>query len=206
MKKVKRYHLSICSLLLSIFFFYLAPCIATAQEDTTGITAYSDTTGGVSSLFPMDPTNQEDNFFSNTSDQSTGISSNHQFYWTFDHEETGQNLFSLLFNQVFQWGIVFVIIFFLILIVFPLLILAGIIYLIYRLTHNNPSKTTSGESTSDPSEIRHQLQQQAIQLGILGIGLLLIEYLFGLFHIAGIVGIIVICIAIGQWLSNRNTK
>lgn len=205
MKKKKRNRLSICYFLLSVFLFNLAPSVATAQEDSTGITAYSDTTGNASAPIPMDQTNQEDDFSPNTPNQKLG-SSNHQFYWTFDHEETGQNLFSQLFNQVFQWGIVFVIIFFFFLIGLPLLILAGIIYLIYRLTHNNTPKITAGKSTSDPSEIKRQLQQQAMQLGILGIGLLLIEYLFGLFHIAGIVGIIIICIAIGQWLTNRDTK
>lgn len=193
MKQGKQHYLSICYFLFYIFFLSIIPNNIAAQEDTVGITAYSDTTGTTSAI--LTPTEADD-----VSPQSNA----HQFYWNFESDQSNPTgFFEGFFQQIFQWSIIFIILFFLIVIILPVLLLAGLIYLIYRLTHENSATQKTAGNPYSQTEIKVRLQQKAIRLGILGVGLLLIEYFFGFFHLSGILGIILICIALGQWFSNR---
>lgn len=106
-----------------------------------------------------------------------------------------QNLLSNLFG--FTGIMAFLLIGLIIL--FPLLAIAAIIYLIYRATRNPSTAPPSGAQTPAAGSVA--MKQQAIHRACWGVGLIVVEWIINwsaLFYVAGVV---LLCMAIAQWLS-----
>lgn len=170
-----------------------------------GIVVYSDTSGTASAdSYPQDaeengtdPAGYADSTWYSTS--QTGAS----FFMDDDDLTHPFRFIGNLFQHLFGIGMFLAIVLGILMIVFPLLLIAALIYLIVRLTRSTPYRPRPGDPPLTPDEVRLRQRQQTIRLASIGVALLLVEWFFGLAHIAGITGIVLLCIAGGQWLSIR---
>lgn len=196
-------------LLLAFLLAALLPLSLQAQTDpddspdAEGITVYSDTSGTASTVaYPqVDDT-------ANASDTATYAARNTAYRFSVNDDSMFHpfRLLSGLFHNMVGFGLFLAIAVIILLVLLPLLLLVALIYLIIRLTRPTPRITRPGEVPPTPEEIRTQQKQQTIRLASIGVAMLLIEWYFGLGHIAGIVGIVLLCIAGGQWLSSKDKK
>ena len=166
------------------------PAIVRAQ---TGITMYSDTTSVLEDA-PADTT------------WSNGVSSTMgSFHFQGDFFPEG--VFDFLTGM---WGMTGIMLIFAAIVVFilPLLVIALVIYLIYR---NNRMKLRNIEKeTYDP--VRHTvdeerkeqlLKQAAIKHACWGIGLIATECIIQITALLHVVGVALLCIALYNWLTAR---
>lgn len=203
-----KHHLLPCLLLLIILRTLVIPQAIWAQEtDTMGITAFSDTSGiAWTDRISTDSagTGNTAAFFDSATDSLDQQNYQQSFSWFFSHDQmepTGW--LERMFEHMFHMGFMLSILFVLFVLILPLLLLGGLIYLILKLMRNNNVRQQATDSPQSQEDIKLNLRQQAVRTGSIGVALLLIEFIFGFFHIAGIIGIILICIAAGQWFSNR---
>lgn len=88
-------------------------------------------------------------------------------------------------------------------IVIPIGLIIGLIVLIIHLTRPAPRSARPGEPPFTPEEIKERQRLQIIRLASIGVALLLVEWIFGMGYIAGTVGVVLLCIAGGQWLGRK---
>lgn len=100
----------------------------------------------------------------------------------------------------------FLILFAILILLFPLLIVGLIIYLIYR--SNRKKKQDIERQAYDPErktmneETRNRLlQQAAIRYACWGIGCIAIEWILQLTNLLYVAGVVLLCIATGDWLT-----
>ena len=156
-----------------------AQTTADSNDPEEGIVVYSDTSGVTTNSDYVQP-------------DTSALSQT-------DSMQTAVNLWDTLFSQdqdadsgedgFFQSG-------------HPLIII-GLIYLILKMTRPVVPVARPGEPPLTPEEIENLKKQQTIRLASVGVALLLVEWFFGMAHIAGIVGIVLLCIAGGQWLGRK---
>lgn len=177
------------------------------KNDDEGIVMYSDTSGNAStdSYLPdaenddTDQTEYADSTWRSSTPQTGSIS----FLLNDDSLSHPFRLIGDLFHSMLSVGLFLAIMLIVLLILVPLLLIVGLVYFILRLTRTTPYRPSAGEPPLTPDEIRQRQSQQTIRLACIGVALLLVEWFFGMAHIAGIVGIVLLCIAAGQWLSSR---
>lgn len=177
---------------------------ADQNADAEGIVVYSDTSGTASAdSYPQnaeendtDPAGYADSTWYSTS--QTGAS-----FFMDDDLTHPFRFIGNLFQHLFGIGMFLTVVLGILMIVFPLLLIAALIYLIVRLTRSTPYRPRPGDPPLTPDEVRFRQKQQTIRLASIGVALLLVECFFGFAHIAGITGIVLLCIAGGQWLSTR---
>lgn len=198
---------SICILLLA--FVYSTKGYAQSSQsndsDAEGIVVYSDTSGTASTdsyrqdetTDNADQTDYPDSTWSAASPAGMSIMMNS------DALSHPFRVFGNLFHNMLGIGLVLSLILTALLFIIPLLLIAALIYLIIRLTRTGTYKPRPGDPPLTPEEISMRQKQQVIRLASIGVALLLIEWFFGFGHIAGIVGIVLLCIAAGQWFSSR---
>lgn len=184
-----------------------AQTTAAPNDPEEGIVVYSDTSGVTTNSDYVQPdtsalsqtdsmqtaVNLWDTLFSQDQDADSGedgfFQSGHPLIYLFQH----------MLGISLILGIILIILF----IGIPLLIIIGLIYLILKMTRPVVPVARPGEPPLTPEEIENLKKQQTIRLASVGVALLLVEWFFGMAHIAGIVGIVLLCIAGGQWLGRK---
>ena len=101
---------------------------------------------------------------------------------------------------------VFLILFAVLIFLFPLLVVGLIIYLIYRSNREkkreierrayNPERKATDEDTRD-----RLLKQAAVKYACWGVGCIVVEWIIQLTSLLHVVGVILLCIAAGDWLT-----
>lgn len=182
-------------ILLLGFLPALAPAQTSLEQEPEeeGIVMYSDTSGTASADFTPQSTSSYDP--SPATNGSTVAHTGRLFHPV--------DLMTHLFDNLLSIGLILGALLIVLAIGIPLLLIIGLVYLILKLTRTDNRTPRPGEPPLTPEEIREQQRQQVIRLASTGTALLLVEWFFGLAHIAGIVGVILLCIAAGQWLSRR---
>ena len=92
---------------------------------------------------------------------------------------------------------------------FPILVIALIIYLIYRLNRGkkrNDAPAGTGTAPLDEATRNTLRRQSAIRNACWGVGLIVMEWAVGLTSLLYVGGIILLCIAAGDWLSTLIRK
>lgn len=110
---------------------------------------------------------------------------------------------SHFFNGLLGIGLFLGIILIFLAIALPLALIIGLVVLIIHLTRPARHVARPGEPPFTPEEIKERQRLQIIRLASIGVALLLVEWIFGMGYIAGIVGVMLLCIAGGQWLGRK---
>lgn len=178
----------------------------TDKNDDEGIVMYSDTSGTASTdSYPMDADDDEEEQTEYADSTWSSVPQTGNISFRLDDNSLSHpfRLVGDLFHSLLGVGLFLAIVLIVLLILVPLLLIVGLVYLILRLTRPTPYRPAPGEPPLSPDEIRQRQQQQTIRLASIGVALLLVEWFIGMAHIAGIVGIVLLCIAAGRWLSSR---
>lgn len=184
----------------------LAQSHADKKNDDEGIVMYSDTSGTASTdSYPMDADDDEEEQTEYADSTWSSVPQTGNISFRLDDNSLSHpfRLVGDLFHSLLGVGLFLAIVLIVLLILVPLLLIVGLVYLILRLTRPTPYRPAPGEPPLSPDEIRQRQQQQTIRLASIGVALLLVEWFIGMAHIAGIVGIVLLCIAAGRWLSSR---
>lgn len=165
-----------------------------SDQDTKdeGIVLYSDTSGVTANNDYQQPDTS-----SSYQNHNTTLSNS---FWKTTHPLQSISHF---FNGLLGIGLFLGIILIFLAIVLPLALIVGLIVLIVQLTRPSPRIAKAGEPPFTPEEIKERQRLQIIRLGSIGVALLLVEWFFGMAYIAGTVGVVLLCIAGGQWLGRK---
>lgn len=157
-----------------------------------GIVLYSDTSGVTANNDYQQPDTSSSYQNHNTTTSNT--------LWRTTHPLRSISHF---FSGLLGVGLFLGIILIFLAIVIPIGLIIGLIVLIIHLTRPAPRSARPGEPPFTPEEIKERQRLQIIRLASIGVALLLVEWIFGMGYIAGTVGVVLLCIAGGQWLGRK---
>lgn len=184
-----------------------AQTTADQHDDEEGIVVYSDTSGVTTNSGYVQPDtcdlSQTDSMQTSANIWNTLFSQNQDADSCEDGFFQSRHPLIYLFQNMLGISLVLGVILIILFIGIPLLVIIGLIYLILKMTRPVVPVARPGEPPLTPEEIENLKKQQTIRLASVGLALLLVEWFFGMAHIAGIVGIVLLCIAGGQWLGRK---
>ena len=184
--------------LLLILTYCILPMKLAAQNSSDqdikdeGIVLYSDTSGVTANNDYQQPD-------TSSSYQSHNTTSSDNLWKTTHPLRSISHFFSGLLGIGLFMGIILIFL----AIVIPIGLIIGLIVLIIHLTRPAPRSARPGEPPFTPEEIKERQRLQIIRLASIGVALLLVEWIFGMGYIAGTVGVVLLCIAGGQWLGRK---
>lgn len=178
----------------------------TDKNDDEGIVMYSDTSGTASTdSYPTDADDDEEDQteYADSTWSSAPQTGSLSFLLNDSSLSHPFRLMGDLFHSMLGVGLFLAIVLVILAVLVPLLLIAGLVYLILRLTRPASYRPAPGEPPLTPDEIRERQKQQTVRLACIGVALILVEWFFGMANIAGIVGFVLLCIAAGQWLTSK---